>query len=381
MIRPDRTLLRGLALTLAALMALAARPSHAAAPVGSWKGRIGPTEVMLCITDTGEAQMYYLRHRRGLTLTAPTEASSTPEAMRQAWQAGQLALHEMEKLADRSTRLTGRWQLAPRGDHEAAGTWTDPAGTRSLPITLTRLPGDATDPRVPGTGCGPAYYEPLRAAVRVKTSPARLGDRTYRQVASDQATAFEVPPDTPHAARLNRHAMEWLRDRATQAFDCDLMRGGPPSPLGAELVPLWWTERFIVMRDTLPETYCGGAHGFWSIQSITWSVPQGRVVDTWAWLRGGQKALEARNVPGGPAARSPLFRLLVRHHPRNVKDDDCREVMDHMSVEAPTPGPDGLTFQTSFFHAMRACGEEVKLTWEQVAPHLSAAGRAVREGR
>lgn len=366
---------------LVALLALAAGAVRADGPAGTWKGRIGTAEVMLCITDTGDAQTYYLRHRRGIGLTTPTEAAGTPEAMRQAWQAGQLVLQEQEKQVDRSTRITGRWQLAPRTGTEAGGTWTDPAGTRSLPITLTRVGSGATsDPRVPGTGCGPAFYDPLRA-VRVKTSPANLGDRAYRQVASDQATAFEVPPDTPHAARLNRYAMEWLRDRATQAFDCDLMRGGPPAPLGAELLPVWWTERFIVMRDTLPETYCGGAHGFWSIQSITWSVPQGRVLDTWAWLRGGQKALEARAAPGGQTTPSPLFRLLVRHHPRNVKDDDCREVMDHMSVDAPTPSPEGLTFQTSFAHAMRACGDEVKLTWQQVAPHLSAAGQAVREGR
>lgn len=373
---------------LAALMtgihpaADAASPAPPAELAGTWKGRIGPAEVMLCITDTGDAQTYYLRHRRGITLAAPNEAAGTPEAMRQAWQAGRLELLEQEKQVDRSTRITGRWQLAPRSGTEAAGTWSDPAGTRSLPITLTRLPGDAGhDPRMPGTGCGPAFYEPLRAAVRVKASPARLGDRPYRMIESEQATAFEVPPDTPHAARLNRFTLDWVRDQAARAFDCDLMRGGPPSPLGATLEPVWWTDRFLVMRDTLPETYCGGAHGFWSIQSITWSVPQGRVVDTWTWLRGGEKALEARTGADGQPARSPLFRLLARHHPRNAKDDDCREVMDHMSVDAPTPGPDGLTFQTSFFHAMRACGDEVKLTWEQVAPHLSAAGRAVREGR
>ena len=62
-----------------------------------------------------------------------------------------------------------------------------------------------------------------------------------------------------------------------------------------------------------------------------------------------------------------------------IEGDDCREVLNLMSVQPPYPSAQGLVFNTDFFHAMRACNDEVPLTWKQLWPYLSAQGRKVAE--
>ena len=207
------------------------------------------------------------------------------------------------------------------------------------------------------------------------SSPA-IDGRAYRELGSDHGTSFEVPPATPHADRLNRWALEWLRKQAVVALECNSAKGGAGEPLGSWLKPILWTQAFLVLEDGLPDTYCGGAHGNASLLRHTWSLPQGRLVNTWTWLRGGNKALVAHANRNGETIRSGLFRLIVREHPRNQPGDDCGDVMDAMHVDAPHPTAEGLVFGTTFFHAMRACNEDVRLSWKQVGPYLSQDGRA-----
>ncbi len=104
------------------------------------------------------------------------------------------------------------------------------------------------------------------------------------------------------------------------------------------------------------------------------------MVDTLTWLRGGRNALLAQQGRDGKTTPSVLFRLLVCRHPRNVDGDNCRDSMDNMSVDAPYPSGEGLVFDTVFAHAVRACNDEIRLDWKQLAPYLSEAGRAAMQG-
>mgnify|MGYP001457176568 CR=1 FL=1 len=75
---------------------------------------------------------------------------------------------------------------------------------------------------------------------------------------------------------------------------------------------------------------------------------------------------------------SPFRKALESRHPRNLADDECREVIALMSVSAPYPTRDGLVFPTSFFHAMRACGDDIVLPWREAEPFLNESGRALQ---
>lgn len=276
-------------------------------PTGAWKGTIGQASVVVCFTEYRQAQYYYLRHRRNIPLVPPQGAepqNDTPQAIAQAWKAGEFRLEEPVPGAEEEGRVSGRWLLQATSATQITGTWTAPNNGKALPISLHRAtPARSTQ----GAGdCDPAFYEPILAAIRLKHAPATLGSRAYQTASSDEATTLQVPADLPQAKALS-------------------------------------------------------------------------AVDTWAWLQGGEKSLIAHTGKSGQPIASGLMRLIKQRHPRNEDGDDCREVLDHMSVKPPYPSMQGLVFSTGFFHAMRACNDEVPLTWKQLWPYLSAQGRKVAE--
>ncbi|AOG23812.1 hypothetical protein [Acidovorax sp. RAC01] len=353
-------------------------------PTGAWKGTIGQASVVVCFTEYRQAQYYYLRHRRNIPLVPPQGAepqNDTPQAIAQAWKAGEFRLEEPVPGAEEEGRVSGRWLLQATSATQITGTWTAPNNGKALPISLHRAtPARSTQ----GAGdCDPAFYEPILAAIRLKHAPATLGSRAYQTASSDEATTLQVPADLPQAKALNQFALQWLRDQSVLAYDCSAGRGArgfaESEPLGRTLTPLLWTDDYLVLQDSLPEIFCGGAHGSSSLSYVTWSWQQGRAVDTWAWLQGGEKSLIAHTGKSGQPIASGLMRLIKQRHPRNEDGDDCREVLDHMSVKPPYPSMQGLVFSTGFFHAMRACNDEVPLTWKQLWPYLSAQGRKVAE--
>ncbi len=375
--------LAALAIALGAAWAPAA--SHAQdIPKGAWQGSIGQAQVMVCLSEYGQAQYYYLRHRKNIPLTPPQAANApgdNPEAIAKSWQAGAFRLDESVPGTDGEERVSGRWLLKASSPTQITGTWTAPGKGKTLPISLRKA--TPVGPRETGGDCEQAFYEPLLAAIRPKQRAASFGDHPYQAVSSDEAATLQVPADLPHAKALNQFAMQWLRNQSVLAYDCSAGRDARgfagSEPIGSTLMPVLWTDAYLVLQDNMPEIYCGGAHGSSSLSYVTWSWPQGRAVDTWAWLQGGEKSLMAHASKSGQPIASGLMRLITKLHPRNAEGDECREVLNMMSVQAPYPSVQGLVFNTGFFHAMRACNDEVSLTWKQLWPYLSSEGRSAAQ--
>ena len=351
-------------------------------PTGAWKGSLGQAQVMVCFSEYRQAQYYYLHHRQNIPLMAPQAANDpgdNPQAIAQAWQAGEYRLDETVPGPNGENRISGRWLLKSTSATQIAGTWTAHDQGKTLPISLRKA--TPVGARETGGDCEVAFYEPILAAMRLKRESAHMAGRPYQAVSSEEATTLQVAADLPHAKALNQFAMQWLRNQSVLAYDCSAGRGArgfgnASEPIGSTLAPVLWTDAYLVLQDSMPEIFCGGAHGSSSLSYITWSWPQGRAVDTWAWLQGGEKSLIAHPSKSGQPIASGLMRLITRLHPRNTEGDECREVLNLMSVQPPHPSAQGLVFTTDFFHAMRACNDEVPLSWKQLWPYLSTEGRA-----
>lgn len=344
---------------------------------------VGKAPVMVCLSDSGESQYYYLRHRRGIRLM-PSEATDnrqdSVEALAKSREAGRLELDEPTPGEDGEDQSSGHWSLQATSPTEISGTWTAPHHGDALPISLHKvnLVPQGGSPDATGQPCGKAYYESITAGMRLTSRPATFEGHAYREVSSDEATAIEAPAALPHAQALNRYAKKWLDGQSMLAYDCKAGRGNMGAePIGSSLKPVLWTDQYLVLQDLMPEIYCGGAHGSSSLSYLTWSWSQGRVVDTWSWLQGGEKSLGSHAVRQGQPLRSGLFRLIARRHPRNEDGDDCREALDFMNIQQPYPTPRGLVFNTSFAHVMRACDDQVTLEWQLLMPYLSDEGRAL----
>lgn len=364
------------ALLSALLLSSACAANEQHFPSGVWKGTIGTAAVMTCLTESGDSQYYYLRHQLGINLILAGGGNNTTGAAATAWQTDRLELEEQVG-GNGEANISGHWLLEAKSANELIGTWRSPNGAKTVPIRLSKVVANGRREAQNPDTCAQSYLDPIRASARLKYLIAKFGERNYRTVSSDQGTSFEVPPDTPHPDKVNRYALDWLRNQSVVAYDCSSNLGRLVEPLGSSLQPVVWTDQYLVLQDLMPDTFCGGAHGNSSLAYLTWSVPQGKLIDTWAWLQGGQKALVAHAGKQGRAIPSGLFRLIAKAHPRNTKGDDCSEVIDQMSVQSPYPTAQGLVFGTDFFHAMRACNDAVQLDWKQLAPYLSEEGRVV----
>lgn len=352
----------GLGLLVAASAAAEEPPG-----VGSWAGTLGGSQVQVCFDRYGGAEMYDLgswRPRRFVAVDSTSE-----DALLDGLARGELELWEVEGPRFEPAPPRGRWSLRLQED-VWQGEWREASGGPGLPVTLRRLPRAVEA----GPECDAEFYRPIAEAVVIRRERASFAGQAYETWSTADAVAMAPLNGAPGAAALQAAAEAWLRERAVFAFQCRAGRGSVGEALGATLEPVLWTPRWLVLRDGLPETYCGGAHGSFSTAYQVWDLPHGAQIDGWSWIAGGESAL--RGVDDAESA-SPLHQALVRHHPRNQPDDDCAVVIGQMSVAAPYPLPEGLQFPTSFFHAMRACGEEVLIPWREAEPFLTGAGRAL----
>jgi hypothetical protein len=372
MVRPASI---GVAWAFAVAVSLAQEPPPPAY-AGTWKGTVGAAAVMVCLSRFGEATYYDTTQRQGIPLRAPRGAGGAEDHAVAAMRSGHLEFDERVHEPGHDRRVSGRWSLRPAADGSLVGEWRDPGAARSAEIRLVRVPEPHVPARLaPGSDCPATFYAPLLSALRPTRSESAFQGRAHGHLATPDAEAFAPPASMPHAARLERLARRWLEEQAVFAFDC-AMGSGVSRPLGRSLLPVEWNARFLVLQDSLPDTYCGGAHGSFATSYITWSIEAGRTVDTWRWLAGGRAALESRGRGAEVAPPSALDALLAKLHPGNLKDDPCSEVVQHMSLGTPRGSAGGLVFPTDFAHALRACGEDIVVPWATVAPFLSAEGRA-----
>ncbi|GAB3362569.1 hypothetical protein [Giesbergeria giesbergeri] len=343
---------------------------------GTWKGSIGPHNVMVCLSPQ-TAQYYSLQQRRGLWLEAKATGQSSEDALAQALQTGQLTLTEQVRDAGSiELRPLAHWQLEPNAQGGLHGIWRDLTGQKKPPIQLTRLPAVAGRQQEDSAACGAQFYAPIQAAHTVQSHPRQYQGRSYQELRTPIARALQLPGNSSGVAAFNAYARQWLGEQAIQDYECTRM-GGSTWESTLELV--FWTDTTLVLRDFTPELYCGGAHGFSSVSHLTWNLETGLPTVVWDWLQGGAKAAAPQHTPSGEAIRTPLRALLEKHDPRNTPGDDCAEDSEHMEIAQPYPTPQGLVFETLHPHAMRACNDSITLAWRQLQPLLTPTGKTAMQ--
>ena len=342
---------------------------------GAFEGTIGKSRIRACFSRHGAAQYYYLRHHAGIRLEI---ADVEDDALRldmakAALENGEIRFFEATSTWANASEASGFWTL--RADAAGwSGEWRSPDKSKHLPITLKRLPGSDGE-LLPDGECPPAHFAPLRDDLQITYADADFEGHAYRTLTTASAMAMDLPGTTPAAKAIHDDAIRWLQDQAMFGYECAIGNGSGNVALDRTLRPVVWSGRFLVQEDNLPDTYCGGAHGNFEQHHVVWDLDTGKPIDTWSWF--DHPSIDVTQTEDGEPVRSALRQLLHDHYPRIGPDEECREYLDIMSIAPPYPTAEGLVFPTTFFHAMRACGDPITLTWEQVAPHVSEAGKAV----
>jgi len=331
------------------------------ARLGVWRGTLGTQPIMLCLQRSriGDSSYYYLRHRATIALR-------NEDMVDARWHEG---LDE--------AKSSGDWQLdAAQGDR-MSGTWSGPDGNRELPIRLTRVPtkGD------PGEGCGfaggpqgDAYNAPRVDAEKLEVTTGGDGTRTV-QARGDQLSVVELPDSVPNAAAFNAAMRGWLREQIVAYFDCSFWTTSAGSvdfnqQRQIELRAGAW----VVVRESY-DSSCGGAHPNAGVSYLTWNLERGKAVDPWSWIRDSKLKCDYSD-DCGRGAPDKLNAIILAKATRNKDGDECADAVNENRSYGLRPSNSGLVFTTEFAHVIQACDEDVELSFTEVAPFLTAQGKA-----
>jgi hypothetical protein len=355
--------------SVAAIGLLLSQPAQAAPDLkalkGVWRGTIGNLPVHACY-DAGDysndGKYFYLRRLSTIPLRADEKV---PGELTEGW-------------AD--TKSVARWRIKAITKNRAEGVWT--GNGRSLPIRLTRLPFDTSEEFA--TPCGSlAFIQPIVAATRIVKSPGRvrgLAVEKWTLVFPDESIlveSFQLLGSGPVIATINRRLREPF-DKADEGWKWCLRNAGP---FGAdyhdEVESRLVTTRWLSV-NLFNESFCGGAHPNNSNQPILFDRQSGRSVDLYTWF--GSASSNREKVEGYSETidtlTGKLFDLVLALHPRaSESEEDCGGAVKTASSWTLELKAEGIGFTPDLPRVVMACGDEVVLQWNKLAPFLSPTGK------
>lgn len=335
--------------------------SESEARLGVWRGTLGTQAIMLCLQRgaINDSSYYYARHR----VTIPLHSDDTIRNDR--WHEGAS-----------DTDASGSWELDVAQGERMSGTWSSPDGARTLPIRLTRVPTSDD----PGTACrfegtaSMAYNGPRVDAEKLTTTIAADQTRSVRAF-GDKLSIVELPDEVPNAARFNSAMRTWLREQIVAYHDCAVMTSGRDVDFRQQREIELRAGNWLVVRESY-ESDCGGAHPNGGVAGYqTWNLDAGSVVEPWTWIRASKVKCDYSS-DCGYAAPEKLNALIIAKADRNKDGDECADAVNENHGYLLRPSKTGLVFSTNFAHVIQACDEDIEVSYAELAPFLTATGKA-----
>lgn len=246
---------------------------------------------------------------------------------------------------------------------------------------MTRLPFATSEEF--DNPCGSiAFVQPIFEATRIVKSPGRvhgLAVHKWKLAFPDESVSvesFQLLGGGPAIAAINRRLREPF-DKSDEGWKWCLRNAGAwggnyQDEVGARLVTARWLS---VMSSN--ESDCGGAHPNNSNQPILFDRRNGRTVDLYSWI--GSASSNRENVEGYSETidtlRGKLLGLVLVLHPRaSESEEDCGGVVKTASSWTLELKGEGIGFTPDLPRVVMACGDEVILPWDKLAPFLSPSG-------
>ncbi|MTW12266.1 hypothetical protein GM658_16795 [Pseudoduganella eburnea] len=198
-------------------------------------------------------------------------------------------------------------------------------------------------------------------------SSARIGNLEIRIVNSPVGASFDLAGVSPAAGKINAYTKHWRDEQAASAREC--RSNGDPgwqSKLTAKQV----IGRYLLVIDETGQNVCGGALDNSHHYTDIFDLDSGDKVNACGWLAGRCEGLENYG--------HPLSRLGEMIKERARTSPGCQILSSMYGVPEPYPTADGLAFPT--IHDAKDCDVEVLVSYDEIAPFLSAEGKKVVAG-
>lgn len=166
---------------------------------GSWRGKLGEQEIMLCISDK-HATYYTVGHYSRVSMDLK----------------GADALRWQETFPAGNT---GTWKIDADSDEALRGQWEN--GRERRPITLARMPSAKGDTRF----CETIYRELARTAPVKQLETQELNGLRFRKISAinGYVSSVEILDNSGKYAELNRYLQTGFTDKVVSAFACQDM--------------------------------------------------------------------------------------------------------------------------------------------------------------
>lgn len=362
--------MRRLVALIAALLLAPAAAQAAEAPIidGVWKGTIGTLPVRVCLMDVSASyphgSYYYLSQLKPIALEKPEGTMGWQE------QSGAKA----------------RWSIALAGANRVTGNWT--TGDRTLPVSLTRVVmGD--DGELDGACMSDAFMAPRITATRLVESPAKAGKLAYTKLKLEvgkwfedvDIATFQIPTQRPGDKAINLALRGLIDPKQGRADYVSCMKGnlglsGTDGELSFGAEPSFVSSEWIDVQVDEGNS-CGGAHPNYSSTHMIFDRTSGKEVQLAQWL--APRGMSAKWDAGAKFWDTKMLdglRKQVVAAMSPIEDADCQSAVAEADYWDLALTPTGIAFSPSLPHVMQACADDAELTFAQLAPYLSPAGKA-----
>jgi hypothetical protein len=150
---------------------------------------------------------------------------------------------------------------------------------------------------------------------------------------------------------------------------------------------LFWNDKWISFASR-SQGDCGGAHPFSGFSYSTWDLATGKAVNLWRWIKNSKKPDGLPEYDGhyinyvAPAALNKIItRRAVKQrlafNPKEASEgNNCLASIRENSEYKIRLSLRGLVFTQSFPHVILACTDNIEVSYRELAPFLSAQGKA-----
>lgn len=330
-----------------AILALTGASAYASAAstdlAGVWKGTLGKHSITACFNaaPNSNGSYYYQRFVTPIQLTQV--------------QAGEPWIEDGQ---------TGYWQLdAPQGDR-LSGTWSKAPGDTPLPLALTRTSTE---------GCGgDAYNGPLEAApLPVKVQRKEFEGHRYQLRTQGAQVSLRLEGDAPALKKINQQLERLaISPEGQEEFFSErreyLGRNGSGYTSEISVEPQYWSSQWITVKFYRWTAGMGRNGISWGLHS--WNLKTGERIDPWTWVGGRQ---QWHDPYSGQVKLAPGFAAWLEK--QTSVDEGCPAVSSYSTFDLSFD-TQGLQLSTPAYGD--GCDNELSFTWEQLAPMLSAQGKA-----
>lgn len=333
---------------------------------GVYRGTIGRYPVVACFDrwpgGKGKGAYYYLSQLRPIALRGPDPFTD--------WREGDDAKGP-------------EWRLDRSDGIRVSGTWHD--GVRRLPIALSRVADG-------GEGFSPcaadAFIAPRVGKIDFTRTRQGLGSFAFDRLTMVAPRAFPdvsivgmdfvstEPGDEAIRALLGAMMPQGeVSDEYVQCMAGSLGSLGIDGDYSREVIPSFANRELLGVWST-NGSFCGGAHPSYWTEYFVFDRQSGARLDPRLWF--GPDGF-ADDGYGSLLIQPALRDLVMTHWPHDPDgDSECRDFVSDFEYWSVGIDPDGLGFQPDVPHVATACGEYVTVGWDELAPFLNAAGKAIR---